>query len=235
MGDMLSESARTTLLNTLAEEFVSGELRRILIAVDGVDGSGKSTFTAGLAAAVSSRPVIVIHVDDFLNLREVRHRRGRDSPEGFWLDTYDYESLYRDVLVPLRCDGNGCYQPVATDHRQDVRLHPEPRHAPENAVVIIEGMFLHRDELAGWWDYSCFLDVPFAETARRMAVRDGSNPDPEHESMRRYVGGQRLYFNSAEPWQRATRVVDNTDPAVPRVLSPLEVRQRTKSTTLLDL
>lgn len=31
--------------------------------------------------------------------------------------------------------------------------------AAENAVVIVEGMFLHRDELAGCWDYSCFLDV----------------------------------------------------------------------------
>lgn len=124
---------------------------------------------------------------------------------------------------------------MATDHWQDVRLFPEPLQAPENAVVIVEGMFLHRDELADWWDYSCFLDVPFTETARRMAVRDGSHPDPEHESMRRYVRGQRLYFESAKPWQRATRVVDNTDPAAPRILSPGEAQQRREQADLLDL
>ncbi|MDN5696706.1 MAG: hypothetical protein L0G70_01875 [Rubrobacter sp.] len=235
MSDMPSTSARTTLLNTLAKDFMSDAVGRILIAVDGVDGSGKSTFAAGLAAVVSSKPVIVIHVDDFLNLKEIRHRRGRDSPEGFWLDTYDYESLYRDVLVPLRRGGTGCYRPVATDHQQDAKLRTEPRQAPEHAVVIVEGMFLHRDELMDWWDYSYFLDVPFVETARRMAARDGTNPDPGHESMRRYVGGQHLYFDSAKPWRRATHVVDNADPAAPRILSPREMQQRQEQTNPLNL
>lgn len=214
------------MLHSLAEEFVPEKTGRILMAVDGVDGSGKSTFAADLALVIRTRPVIVIHVDDFLNLRAVRHRRGRESPEGFWLDTYDYGTLNRDVLVPLRRGGSGCYRPVATDHRHDVRLSPPALRAPENAVVIVEGMFLHRDELADWWDYSCFLDVPFTETARRMSVRDGSNPDPEHQSMRRYVGGQRLYFEAAQPWHRATRVIDNSDPALPRIMSAEEAQQR---------
>jgi uridine kinase len=126
------------LLRSLAEEFVPEKTGRILMAVDGVDGSGKSTFAADLASVMRTRPVIVIHVDDFLNLRAVRHRRGRESPEGFWLDTYDYGALNRDVLFPLRREGNGCYRPVATDHRTDVRLSPPALQAPENAVVIVE-------------------------------------------------------------------------------------------------
>lgn len=35
--------------------------------------------------------------------------------------------------------------------------------------------------------------------------------------MRRYVGGQRLYFDAARPWERATFVVDNSDPTSPKV------------------
>lgn len=223
---MLPTEARAQLLRSLVEEFVPEKTGRILMAVDGVDGSGKSTFAADLASVIRTRPVIVIHVDDFLNLRAVRHRRGRECPEGFWLDTYDYGALNRDVFVPLRRGGNGCYRPVATDHRQDVRLSPPALQAPENAIVIVEGMFLHRAELVDWWDYSCFLDVPFTETARRMSVRDGSNPDPEHPSMRRYVGGQRLYFEAAQPWRRATRIVDNSNPAVPRIVSAEEAQRR---------
>ncbi len=84
---------------------------------------------------------------------------------------------------------------------------------PADAVVIVEGMFLHRDELADRWDWSVFLDVPFAETARRMAERDGSHPDPEHPSMRRYVVGQRIYLDSCRPRIRATIVLDNTSPS----------------------
>ncbi|WP_043806335.1 uridine kinase [Paenarthrobacter aurescens] len=216
--------ARDSFLRSLAREILALQKGRRLIAIDGVDGSGKSTFARDLAAVIHERPVLIIHVDDFLHLREVRHRRGRDSPEGFWLDTYDYESLHNHVLEPLGKGGAGAYRPAATDHVRNIRLSPALVQAPENVLVLVEGMFLHRDELVGTWDYSIFLDVPFHETARRMALRDGSHPDPEHPSMLRYVGGQRLYFKSAQPWNRATRVVDNSKPEAPRILFPVETR-----------
>ena len=63
------------------------------------------------------------------------------------------------------------------------------------------------------------LDVPFAETARRMAERDGSNADPEHPSMRRYIDGQRRYLTTCDPRRRAMLVVDNSDPRGPRIPS----------------
>ena len=67
------------MLRSLAKEFLSEGTGRRLIAVDGVDGSGKSTFATDLAAVIHEVPVIVIHADGFLNLRAVRHGRGRDS------------------------------------------------------------------------------------------------------------------------------------------------------------
>lgn len=67
---------RARVLQSLATEFLADEAGRILIAVDGVDGSGKSTFANDLAEVIRVRPVIVIHADDFLNLRAVRHRLG---------------------------------------------------------------------------------------------------------------------------------------------------------------
>lgn len=194
--------------------------RRALVAVDGVDGSGKTTF-AGELARVVPRPVVLIHLDRFLNPRVVRYRRGRTSPEGFWLDSYDYTAIIRDVLEPLGREGSGWYREACHDLATDSPLDPPPLRAPEDAVVIVEGLFLHRDELARFWDFSIFLDVPFSETARRMAQRDGTDPDPEHPSMRRYVEGQRLYFAAAEPWTRATVVVDNARPDRRRVVDGL--------------
>ena len=45
---------------------VSGHGRR-LVAIDGVDGSGKTSFAANFVKVIQDRPVTVIHVDDFLN------------------------------------------------------------------------------------------------------------------------------------------------------------------------
>ncbi|WP_434992209.1 uridine kinase [Arthrobacter sp. Ld5] len=189
-----------------------------LVAIDGVDGSGKTTFTANLAAEVRHRPVIVIHVDDFLNPSPVRHAQGRHSPEGFWRDSYNYAALRESVLIPLGPDGDGRYSPASYDPLTDQTAVAKSLEAPPDALVLVEGMFLHRDELRAFWDASVFLNVPFTETAARMATRNGSNPDPEHPTMRRYVHGQRFYFEAAQPWERATFVIDNRDFTSPKMI-----------------
>ncbi|WP_256128142.1 uridine kinase [Arthrobacter sp. SDTb3-6] len=193
---------------------------RRLVAVDGVDGSGKTSFASNLVNEIQDRPVIVIHVDDFLNPSPVRHAKGRASPEGFWEYTYNYPALNDRVLAPLGPHGGGWYSQASYDAETDRVAEVEVLRAPSDALVVVEGMFLHRGELASHWDASVFLDVPFTETAARMAIRNGSNPDLEHPTMRRYIGGQRLYFEAARPWERATFVVDNSDFASPRLIHP---------------
>jgi thymidylate kinase len=75
---------------------------------------------------------------------------------------------------------------------------------------VLDGLFLHRDELRRQWDFSVVLEVPFSVSVARMARRDGSHPDPTHPSLQRYVQGQQLYFDRCRPWSRATVVVDNS-------------------------
>ncbi|MBG6192482.1 uridine kinase [Arthrobacter sp. CAN_A212] len=208
-------------MRSLATDILSAVGRgRRFVAIDGVDGSGKTSFAANLVSEIQNRPVIVVHADDFLNPSAVRHSKGRTSPEGFWEDTYNYVALRDQLFAPLGPEGDGWYSPAAYDSGTDQVKQADAVQAPSEAVIIVEGMFLHRDELASYWDASVFLDVPFKETAARMAVRNGSNPDPEHPTMRRYVGGQRLYFDAARPWEQATFVVDNSDFTSPKVVRP---------------
>jgi len=192
----------------------------VLVAVDGVDGAGKTVFADQLSSVVEAtgRPVLRASVDDFHQPRAVRHRRGRDSPEGFFLDGFDLGALTRELLDPLRSGA-----PVRLrwhDLTRD-RLVDDPLVAVgPGTVVVLDGIFLHRDELAGRWDLSIWLEVPFAVTVARMAVRDGSPADPSHPAMRRYVEGQRLYIAACSPRERADLVVDNTDWTSPRLVEP---------------
>ncbi len=185
--------------------------RPTLVAVDGVDGSGKTTFAERLATAYTDRgrAVQVVHMDDFLNPRSVRYRMGRSSPEGFFKDTYDLVAFTTKVLHPLRPGADHAITLRAFDHRADKPLDDDSVEVPPQAVVIIEGMFLHRDELCSWWDMSIFLDVPFSITVPRMAQRDGAPLDPDHPSWRRYLQGQDIYLSACEPTERATYVIDN--------------------------
>ncbi|HST47463.1 uridine kinase [Jatrophihabitans sp.] len=189
----------------------------VRVGVDGVDGAGKTCFADELAAALRrrGRPVVRVSADDFHQVRAVRYRRGRQSPSGFWLDSFDYPRLWAEVLTPLGPGGSRRYRAAGHNLATDRVLAAPPVSAPASAVLVLDGIFLHREELAGAWELSVFLDVGFAETARRMAHRDGTSPDPEHPSMARYVLAQRHYLARCRPEQRADVVIDNTVLAAP--------------------
>ena len=212
---------RTDVLAQIAARSPTRPDGFVRVGIDGVDGAGMTTFADALAAYVldRGRPVVRVRADDFLHPRAVRHRRGRDSPEGFFHDSYDVDRLRVDVLEPFAPRGSGRYRDRSLDLAADTLLDPLWQQAAPGTALVLDGMFLHRDELVGIWDVSVFLDVPFPETARRMSVRDGTDPDTAHPTMRRYVEGQRIYLRTCSPRESASVIVDNTDPADPRVLS----------------
>lgn len=210
---------RQQLLDLVAGRLpvVPGRLR---VAVDGRDGAGKTSFADELAEAVRrrGRPAVRVSADDFHQVRAIRYRRGPDSPTGFWLDSYNYPRLIADLLEPF---GAGRYRPAAHDLLTDEILDPPWLTAPAGAVLILDGLFLHRDELVGYWDFSVYLEVSETVAADRLAGRDGSSPDPDHPSLRRYRQAQQLYLSSCGPGRRASVVIDNNDLAAPTIRSEM--------------
>jgi uridine kinase len=73
--------------------------------------------------------------------------------------------------------------------------------APDNAVLLLDGIFLHRPELRHWWDLSIWLAVQPPTAAERLQRRDGQPPHP------RYLKGQELYIAEAKPKHHASLVV----------------------------
>jgi uridine kinase len=123
------------------------------------------------------------------------------------------------VLEPFGPGGSRRFQAACHDLISDQQLDPPVEAAPPGSVLVVDGLFLHRDELAGVWDLSVFLQAPLALlSAARMATREGSHPDPTHPSVSRYVEGQRLYFDACRPWSRADLVIDATDLDAPNLI-----------------
>lgn len=98
-------STRRALLEAVAAYVRVHAADGVRVGVDGVDAAGKTVFADHLADVlrVSGRSVVRVSADDFFHQpRAVRHRRGRGSPEGFWLDSYDYPALAGTRPPPLR-------------------------------------------------------------------------------------------------------------------------------------
>ena len=192
------------------------------VAIDGVDGAGKTMFANELAVHLQhqGRRTIRASADGFHAPKSKRYRLGRHSPEGFYRDSYDYDGLSRMLLQPLGPGGSGWYCTAIFDVEHDEPILQTPIQASSGDIVLIDGLFLHRPELRDVWELSIFLHVPFETSVPRGAARGPGfgSPDPLAPSNRRYVEGNRLYFREAAPWQHAGFIVDNTDLARPRFL-----------------
>lgn len=75
----------------------------VRVAVDGRPASGKTTLADELADLLKgqARPVIRATIDEFMHPKALRYRRGVDSPEGCYHDSFDFDALHRVLLDPL--------------------------------------------------------------------------------------------------------------------------------------
>ena len=99
--------------------------------------------------------------------------------------------------------------------RSGASLDLPPAPVGRDDVLIVDGVFVHRDELAPYWDFSVYLHVDLAVSLVRMSVRD----DLPIETTRRYTGAHRLYLGACDPLRQAGVVVDNTDLGAPRLIN----------------
>ena len=190
---------------------------RTIVAVDGISGSGTAAFADDLAEVYGEddRAVFRASIDDFHRPREERYARGRNSAEGYYLDSFDYSLFRRALIEPFRMAGSTGFQLVGFDEKRDTGEELRWVTGPKDATLIVDGVFLHRPELRGLWHYSIWLDVPVAEAYLRLSASLGVDADPSAPSNARYVGGQELYQRESGPRTRASAVIANEDEAHP--------------------
>ncbi len=213
---------RTALIEELVQRILAVERSHpVRVGIDGVDAAGKTTLADELVAPLGAagRPVVRAGIDSFHHPSQVRYRRGRDSPEGYLLDSFDHDALVTRLLAPLGPGGDRRFRTASFDYRRDAPVDEPARIASDDAVLLFDGNFLHRRELRGHWDLSLFLRVPFSVTVPRAERRDDTPPEETRRRYAtRYVPGQRLYLESEHPERHASLVIDNTDPAHPTIV-----------------
>lgn len=207
------------VLDSIAEKILEIRVSHpVRVGINGVDGSGKTYFAKDLADALrakTNRDVIVVSIDAFHHPRAHRYQKGRESAEGFYHDSFQYDAVRDELLAPLGESGDRKYRAAAFDHGSDNPVISEQETATDDAILILEGLFLFRDEIRDELDYKIYLDVPFEVTLQRMLERDKGNFSSKAELTRmfniRYKAGQELYIKDARPQDVADVVVDNAD------------------------
>ena len=212
---------RNKLLNILTENIIAITLDRpTLVAIDGRDAAGKTFLAKELSVKLreKGRTVIKASIDGFHNPRKTRYKRGRYSPEGYYRDSFDIESLKKYLLDPLKT-GNMDYRTMVFDYRVNSLVNSEIRKADGGTILVFDGVFTHQATLRPYWDYSIYLYIDEEESIRRAISRDQAD---EMEIRRRYtvryLPGQKIYNDEAEPLKYASIIINNNDLENPIIL-----------------
>ncbi|MFA6520167.1 MAG: cytidylate kinase family protein [Candidatus Paceibacterota bacterium] len=196
----------------------------VRVAIDGVDASGKTFMANELAEELKllNKQVIRVSVDGFHNPKEIRYKKGRNSPEGYYFDSFDNKAIIENVLKPLGSIADLRYRKAIFDFKTNSTVDTPTEQASSDAILLMDGVFLFRPELVNYWDFKIFLDVDFKSTIDRASKRDGyylgSELEIEKKYRERYVPGQKLYFKEAHPKEFADIIINNTDLANPIIV-----------------
>lgn len=224
--------ARSKVLQTVADQIAgaAATTNRLAVGVDGQSGAGKSTFADELTRALAARGLHTLRstTDSFHRPRAERMQRGDTSAAGYYLDSHQLDIIVADLLTPFR-DGAATVRVAAFDEPTDSQRQ-DTQDVPERAVLVFDGLFLHRPELRNHWDLSVYLEAAKRRNQDWLNYLLGDLPDDpvqraaviderlERARWPRYRHGWHHYLAQDTPHERATLVIDNNDLAAPTLI-----------------
>ncbi len=188
----------------------------VRIAINGIEGTGKTVFAGKLTEYLNGRSIIAIQVsiDGFHFNKEARYKQGRDSGKGYYEDSYDAMAFVEKVLkssqfvIPH-------YTKATHDLETDEYLELEVTEIDKDTVLITDGAYLFKPSYKEYWDLKVYLKTSFEIAMGRGIERDENSlggfklAKEMYES--RYHEASRIYLTENNPEDVADIIIDNSD------------------------
>lgn len=166
--------------------------RAFVVAIDGPSGAGKSTLAAAVALRTGGS---VLDGDDFYNpvlpgLGPAARAVASDAEAAGLV--IDWRRLRREALQPLRQGRAAIYRPYDW-HADDGRLS-EPKTVAAGELVVVEGVYSARPELADLVDVTVYVEIAPDLRAARLAERA-----EDRDWAAFWDRGEQHYFTAVRP------------------------------------
>ncbi len=145
---------------------------KLIIAVDGYAGSGKSTVVNFIAK--HNKDVLSVHLDDFINHWKVRKEmieKAKDKSRVFEYHWYRYDDLER--LIKAFLNGRKSIKLKTYDYDKN-KFGPKQVFDLSKKVLVIEGIFLLHPEhtITKYIHKNIYLDTDFIKADKRRITRE---------------------------------------------------------------
>ena len=196
----------------LAQRATTPPARSVLVAVSGIDGSGKGYLSDRIVAGLRAHGLhaVAITIDGWLNLPQRRFSE-TDPGLNFYLHAIRFDEMFATLVVPLRDRRSHTVDADYTD--ETATAYRRHRHSYDNVdVIVLEGIFLLKPALRAYYDLSVWIDCTFATALERAVARAQEGLPPAvttHAYETIYFPAQRIHLDRDDPRRAATLIVDN--------------------------
>lgn len=157
---------------------------RVIVAIDGRCGSGKTTLAARLQKDLDCR---VFHMDDFF-LRPRQRTAERFAQPG---ENVDHERFLEEVLLPLRSGQPLTYRPFSCAQQLGAPVTAAPCR-----LAIVEGAYACHPDLWAYYDLRVFLTVDPETQMQRIEARSGAAKAAQFRD--RWIPFEETYFSALD-------------------------------------
>lgn len=180
--------------------------RSLLLGIDGLGGSGKTTYAYQLQQQLKHS--IVVHLDDFIHMEKVRYNEDFEEWYGYYYLQWRYDYLIDKLLGPLK-NGLAIHETIELYDKETDSYIMQEIEIPLGTTVIVEGVFLQRPELRAYFDRVIYLEVDRGTRIKRVVDRDtyiGSSEEIVRKYNKRYLPAEDMYVAQCNPLALADAV-----------------------------
>ncbi len=195
---MLNENKLYNKLNNVISTIVEMSMisQNIVIAIDGMCASGKSTISKILEKELGCR---VIHMDDFFLLPHLRTKVRLLEVGG----NIDYDRFILDVINNLH---------------QDIRYFPfncktsrfdKEINLPLTNITLIEGSYALNPRFGKYYDLAIFIEVSSTNQIERIINRNGIDELPNFQN--KWIKLENQYFDTFKIKDNVDYIINTSD------------------------
>lgn len=188
--------------------------RALLVALSGMDGSGKGHCAGLLAAQLHARGLRAanINIDGWLALPDVRFSPNEPARH-FYERALRLDEMFDRLVLPLRQQRSVSIEADFAPQESNATQYRLHRYEYRDVdVIVLEGIFLFKRQYRDHHDLRVWIDCSF-ETALERALARNQEGLPPDEIMREYdtiyFPAQRLHAELDRPRESAEVIVLN--------------------------
>ena len=162
---------------------------KIIIGIDGLGGSGKSTFARELVERLSDTEIV--QMDVFYQTEQMRKKLNPTKEIGSY---FDWNRLEREVLIPFSNNLEIRFQKYNWEN-DSIK---DWQNISKNSSMIVEGVYSTRKELSKYYDLRIWIDCPSEIRLQRGIERDGIEMKEYWENV--WMKQENEYYKKQRPY-----------------------------------